>query len=58
MIQCISNLLIEFSMAVARRLKRLSIDHKNDVMMTQSVFLFEALRRGLLNASLKQTMLL
>ena len=45
-------------MAVARRLKRLSIDHENDVMMTQSVFLLEVLRRGLLNASLKQAMLL
>ena len=45
-------------MAVARRLKRLSIDHENDVMMTQSASLFEALRCGLLNASLKQAMLL
>ena len=39
-------------MAVARRLKRLSIDHENDVMMTHSAFLFEALRRGLLICSI------
>lgn len=45
-------------MAVARRLKRLSIDHENNVTMTQSVFLFKSLGRGLLNGSLKQAMLL
>ena len=44
-------------MALARRLKRLSVEHENDVMMTQFVF-FQSLARSLLNASLRQPTLL